>query len=81
MSEYRQLNNKNEDRQKMVTDYYNAIIDALNNDEDTGIILITQSVTNPRVMANIEPKTEIPRILNQISTGYEKAIKKRRPLI
>lgn len=76
MSKYRQLNDKNEDRQKMVTDYYNAIIDALNNDEDTGIILITQSVTNPRVMANIEPKTEIPRILNQISTGYEKAIKK-----
>jgi len=76
MSEYRQLNNKNKDRQKMVTDYYNAIIDALNNDEDTGIILITQSVTNPRVMANIEPKTEIPRILNQISTGYKKAIKK-----
>jgi len=76
MSEYRQLNDKNEDRQKMVTDYHNAIIDALNNDEDTGIILITQSVTNPRVMANIEPKTEIPRILNQISTGYKKAIKK-----
>lgn len=76
MSKYRQLNNKNEDRQKMVTDYYNAIIDALNNDEDTGIILITQSVTNPRVMANIEPKTEIPRILNQISTGYKQAIKK-----
>jgi len=76
MSEYRQLNNKNKDRQKMVTDYYNAIIDVLNNDEDTGIILITQSVTNPRVMANIEPKTEIPRILNQISTGYKKAIKK-----
>ena len=33
MSEYRQLNDKNEDRQKMVTDYYNAIIDALNNDQ------------------------------------------------
>jgi len=27
-------------------------------------------------MANIEPKTEIPRILNQISNGYKKAIKK-----
>lgn len=76
MARYKQLKSKNKVTQNLLTEYHNKLVYALDHNENSGIILITNALDTPRVITNIKPDNKIPSIISTISKGLNEQIKK-----